>query len=328
MTVLNMVEAINLALKQEMKKDKNVVLIGEDVGEDGGVFRVTEGLSKLYGNNRVMDSPLAESGIVGTSIGMATMGLKPICEVQFEGFTMPALDQLISHASRLRNRSRGRFKVPMVLRCPIGGGIKALEHHSDSPETYFVHTPGLKVVIPSSPYEAKGLLISAIRDPDPVIFFEPKKIYRAIKEEVPEEEYTIPLGKANVVREGKDVTLITYGAWVKTVKEAVEKMSDSGIDVEIVDLRTLSPLDTSTIIESVKKTGKCVIVHEAQKTLGMASEIIARINEKAFYNLEAPIERVVGYDVIVPLRLYENYYLPTHQKIINAVERVLKNAKG
>jgi len=326
MTKMNMVDAINLALKQEMKKDKTVVLIGEDIGEDGGVFRVTEGLSKLYGDNRVMDSPLSESGIVGTSIGMAASGLKPVCEIQFEGFTMPALDQLISHASRLRNRTRGVWSVPMVVRSPIGGGIKALEHHSDSPETYFIHTPGLKVVIPSGPYDAKGLLVSAIRDPDPVIFFEPKKIYRAIKEEVPEKEYTIPLGKANIVKAGKDLTLITYGAWLKTVKEAVEKITD--IDIEIIDLRTLSPLDTETIIKSVKKTGKCVIVHEAQRTLGLAAEIIARINEKALYSLEAPVERVAGYDIIVPLRLYEDYYLPTHQKIINAVQRVIKNARG
>jgi pyruvate dehydrogenase E1 component beta subunit len=325
MVVMNMVEAINLALKQEMKKDKSVVLIGEDIGEDGGVFRVTEGLAKLYGNERVMDSPLAESGIVGTSIGMSVMGLKPVSEIQFEGFTMPALDQLISHASRLRNRSRGRFSVPIVVRSPIGGGIKALEHHSDSPEAYFIHTPGLKVVIPSGPYTAKGLMISAIRDPDPVIFFEPKKIYRAIKEEVPEKEYSIPIGKSRIVKKGSDVTLIVWGAWVKTAVEAVSKISE--IDVEIIDLLSLSPLDTATIIESVKKTGKCVIVQEAQKTCGLASEIIARINEKAFYSLEAPIERITGYDIVVPLRLYEDYYLPNHQKIINAVERVVRNAK-
>ena len=321
-----MVEAINLALKQEMKKDKNVVIIGEDVGEDGGVFRVTEGLANLYGNGRVMDSPLAESAIVGASIGMAIIGLKPVCEIQFEGFIFPAIDQLVNHASRIRNRSRGKYTAPIVVRCPIGGGIKALEHHSDSPESYFIHTPGLKVVMPSGPYDAKGLLISAIRDPDPVIFFEPKKIYRAIKEEVPEKEYTIPLGKANIVKQGKDLTLITYGAWLKTVKEVVEKLTD--ISIEIIDLRTLSPLDTETIINSVKKTGKCVIVSEAQRTCSLSSEIIARINEKALYNLEASVERVSGYDIIVPLRLYEDYYLPSHQKIINAIERVMKNARG
>ena len=321
-----MVSAINLALKQEMKRDKTVVLIGEDVGEDGGVFRVTEGLAKKYGNERVMDSPLSESGIIGSSIGMAAMGLKPVAEVQFEGFTMPALDQLISHASRLRNRTRGRVTIPMVMRCPIGGGIKALEHHSDSPEAYFTHTPGLKVVIPSGPRNAKGLLISAIRDPDPVIFFEPKKVYRAIKEEVPEKEYSIPLGKAHVVKEGTDVTLITWGSWVKSAKEAVENMKD--ISVELIDLRTLSPLDTETIIKSVRKTGKCVIVNESQRTGGFAGEIIARINEKAFFNLEAPIERVSGYDIVFPLRLYEDYYLPNQQKIINAVEKVIRNSRN
>ncbi len=323
MAEMNMVEAINLALKQEMKKDKTVVLIGEDVGEDGGVFRVTDGLYKLYGNERVMDSPLSESAIVGTSIGMAIAGLKPIPEIQFEGFTFPAIDQLVSHASRIRNRSRGRYTVPMVVRSPIGGGIKALEHHSDSPETYFIHTPGLKVVMPSGPYDAKGLMIAAIRDPDPVIYFEPKKVYRAIKEEVPEKEYVIPLGKANVIQEGTDVTLITYGAWVKTAKEVVAHNQD--ISIELIDLRTLSPLDVETIIKSVQKTGRCVVVHEAQRTLGLASEIIAQINDKALYSLRAPVERVTGYDVIVPLRLYEDYYLPSAQKIQNALERVMKN---
>tara|TARA_Y100000034_G_C6897311_1_gene414025 strand:+ start:1180 stop:2160 length:981 start_codon:yes stop_codon:yes gene_type:complete len=326
MSEMNIVSAINLALKQEMKKDKTVVLIGEDVGEDGGVFRVTEGLAKEFGNERVMDSPLAESGIVGSSIGMAAMGLKPVCEIQFEGFTMPALDQIISHASRLRNRTRGRVTVPLVIRSPIGGGIKALEHHSDSPEAYFIHTPGLKVVIPSSPKNAKGLMISSIRDPDPVIFFEPKKVYRAIKEEVPEEEYVTEIGKAEIVKPGRDVTLITWGAWVKTAKEAVSQMSD--VSVEIIDLLTLSPLDIDTIIQSVKKTGKCVIVNESQKTGGFAGEIIAQINERALFNLEAPVERVTGYDVVVPLRLYEDYYLPNQQKIISAVERVLRNARG
>ncbi len=326
MSNMNMVEALNDALRLEMKRDKNIVLIGEDIGVDGGVFRVTDGLSKEFGKERVMDSPLAESGIVGTSIGMAVAGLHPVCEIQFEGFIFPAIDQLVSHASRIRNRSRGRFSVPMVVRCPIGGGIKALEHHSDSPESYLIHTPGLKVVMPSGPYDAKGLLTSAMRDSDTVIFFEPKKIYRAIKEEVPSESYAIPLGKANVIKEGSDVTLIAYGAWVKTAKEAIEQVKD--IDIELIDLRTLSPLDTDTIIASVQKTGKCVIVQEAPKTLGLASEIIARINEKALYSLQAPVERVCGYDTIVPLRLHEDYYLPSAEKIINAVERVMKKAKG
>ena len=321
---MNMVDALNSAFKQEMKRDKTVVVMGEDVGEDGGVFRVTDGLAKTYGNNRVIDSPLAESGIVGTAIGMGIMGLKPVVEIQFEGFIMPALDQIISHASRMRNRSRGKYTVPIVIRCPIGGGIKALEHHSDSPEAYLIHTPGLKVVMPSTPYDAKGLLVSAIRDPDPVVFFEPKKVYRAIKEEVPEEEYTIPIGKANVVKEGSDVTLVTYGSMVKTSLEAVQHMSD--IDVEVIDLRSLSPWDHKTVLESVKKTGKVVVVQEAQRTLGFAAEIIAKINDEALYSLEAPVERVTGYDVIVPLRLYEDYYLVSQQKIISAIEKVVKNA--
>ena len=326
MSKMNMVEALNEALKLEMKRDKNILIIGEDVGEDGGVFRVTEGLAKEFGNARVIDSPLSESGIVGASIGMSLVGLKPVCEIQFEGFIFPAIDQLVNHASRMRNRSRGRFTTPILVRCPIGGGIKALEHHSDSIESYFVHTPGLKVVIPSGPYDAKGLMISALREKDPVIFFEPKKIYRAIKEEVPEIAYAIPLGKANIVKEGNDLTLIAYGAWVKTAKEAIEKLQE--ISIELIDLRTISPLDTETIINSVKKTGKCVIVQEAPRTLGLASEIIARINEKAFYSLEAPVERVSGFDTIVPLRLHEDYYLPSVEKIISVIQRVMKNAKG
>ncbi len=323
MAKLNIVEAINLALKQEMKKDKSVVLLGEDVGEDGGVFRVTDGLAKKFGNLRVIDTPLAESGIVGVAIGMAAFGLKPVCEIQFEGFIFPALDQLINHASRLRNRSRGRFTCPLVVRCPIGGGVKALEHHSDSPETYFIHTPGLKVVIPSTPFDAKGLMIAAIRDRDPVIFFEPKKIYRSIKEDVPEKEYVLEIGKANIVHSGNDISLITYGAMVKTCFEVALKLKGK-IDVEVIDLRTLSPLDIETIIESVKKTGRVVIVHEAPRTLGFAAEIIAQINERALDSLRAPIERVTGFDTIVPLRRFEEYYFPTHKKIIGAVERVVK----
>lgn len=326
MAKLNIIEAINLALKQEMKRDKRVIILGEDVGEDGGVFRVTDGLAKLYGNERVIDTPLAESGIVGVSLGMALVGLKPICEIQFEGFISPAMNQLINHISRIRNRSRGRFKCPIVIRCPIGGGIRALEHHSDSPETYFIHAPGLKVVLPSSPYDAKGLLISAIRDPDPVIFFEPKRIYRAIKEEVPEKDYLIPIGKAKIVKEGNDLTLISYGASIKISLEAIKEISD--VNVELIDLRTLSPLDTETIINSVKKTGKVVIVHEAPRTLGLASEIIARINEKAFYSLQAPIERVTGYDIVVPLLKNEDLYYPSRERIINAVRKVMKNAIG
>ncbi len=320
MARLNLVESINLALRQEMRKNKNVIIIGEDVGEDGGVFRVTDGLAKEFGNDRVIDCPLAESGLIGACIGMAVCGLRPVAEIQFEGFIMPAIDQLVNHAARIRNRSRGRFTCPLVIRCPIGGGIKALEHHSDSPEMFFVHTPGLKVVIPSTPYDAKGLLVAALRDPDPVLFFEPKKVYRAIKEEVPEEEYVIPLGEAKIVKPGSQVTLITYGSSVKTALEAVQHMSD--VDVEIIDLRSLFPLDEATILQSVQKTGRVVIVHEAPRTGGFAGEIIARINEKALYSLQVPIERVTGYDVTVPYAKYEHLYLPDQQRIIKAIEKV------
>ena len=318
---LNMVEAINLALKQEMKKDKTVILLGEDIGKDGGVFRVTEGLLDIYGENRVIDTPLAESGIVGCSIGMAINGLKPVCEIQFEGFIFPAIDQIISHASRLRNRSRGRYTVPLVVRSPIGGGIKALEHHSESPESHYMHIPGIKVVVPSRPYNAKGLLISAIRDPDPVIFFEPKKIYRAFKEEVPEEEYTIPLGKAEILKEGEDVTLIGFGAWIKNCLEAAEELKNE-ISVEVLDLQTLSPLDVDAIIDSVKKTGRAVVVQEAQKTCGIASEITSLINEKAFLNMEAPVEVLAGVDTITPMPKLEDYYFPNTKKIVKLVRKV------
>ncbi len=324
MAKLNIIEAINLALKQEMQKDKKVLIIGEDVGEDGGVFRVTEGLAKTFGNDRVIDSPLSEAGIIGTCIGMSSVGLKPISEIQFEGFIFPALDQIFNHLARIRNRSRGKFACPIVIRCPIGGGIKALEHHSESPETFFAHIPGIKVVIPSTPYDAKGLLVSAIRDPDPVIFFEPKKVYRAIKEEVPESEYTIPIGKAKIIKEGKDLTLITYGSLTKTCGETIAEISD--IDIELIDLRTISPLDDETIISSVKKTGKAVIVTEAPKTSNFSAEIISRINEKALLSLQAPIERVTAPDVIVPLPKYEDLYFPNKQKIKNAIARVMQNA--
>lgn len=322
MSKLNMVEALNLALHQEMSKDKEVIVLGEDVGVDGGVFRVTEGLYKKFGALRVIDTPLAESGIVGSAIGMAVMGLKPVAEVQFEGFLYPALDQLISHASRIRNRSRGRFNVPLVVRSPWGGGIHALEHHSDSPEALLVHTSGLKVVIPSTPYDAKGLLISAIRDPDPVIFFEPKKVYRAIKDEVPNKEYTIEIGKANVIKQGKDVTVITYGSLVKTCREVLEKVQD--IDIELIDLRTVSPLDYETIMKSVEKTGRVVIVHEAPRQGGVGAEISALISEKAILHLEGPIIRVTGYDVVVPLPKLEDYYIVNHERVIKGIKKVME----
>lgn len=323
MPVLNMVQAINLALKQEMEKDPTVIILGEDVGKNGGVFRVTEGLWQIFGDERVIDTPLAESAIVGVSIGLALNGFKPIAEIQFDGFTFPILDQIVNHAARIRTRSRGRFHVPLVVRFPYGGGVRALEHHSDSPETYFAHTPGLKVVVPSSPYEAKGLLISAIRDPDPVIFMEPKRVYRAIKEEVPEEEYTIPIGEAKVLQEGSDVTVIGWGAMIKTIREAVSKLGEK-YSVEIIDLRTLSPLDEDSIINSVKKTGRVVIAQEAPKFCGFASEISAVISENIIEYLEAPIVRVAGYDTVIPLPKLEKYYLPSAEKVAKAVEEVIK----
>jgi pyruvate dehydrogenase E1 component beta subunit len=323
MAVLNMVQAINLALKQEMEKDPTVIILGEDVGKNGGVFRVTEGLWQIFGDERVIDTPLAESAIVGVSIGLALNGFKPIAEIQFDGFTFPILDQIVNHAARIRTRSRGRFHVPLVVRFPYGGGVRALEHHSDSPETYFAHTPGLKVVVPSSPYEAKGLLISAIRDPDPVIFMEPKRVYRAIKEEVPEEEYTIPIGEAKVLQEGSDVTVIGWGAMIKTIREAVSKLGEK-YSVEIIDLRTLSPLDEDSIINSVKKTGRVVIAQEAPKFCGFASEISAVISENIIEYLEAPIVRVAGYDTVIPLPKLEKYYLPSAEKVAKAIEEVIK----
>ena len=320
MAKLNLVEAINLGLMQEMERDENVIVLGEDVAVDGGVFRVTDGLLKKFGSKRVIDTPLAESGIVGMSIGMAMFGLRPVAEIQFEGFIMPALDQIISHATRIRNRSRGRFSCPLVIRSPFGGMVRALEHHSDSPETYFVHTPGLKVVIPSLPYDAKGLIVSAIRDPDPVIFFEPKRVYRAIKEEVPEKEYTIEIGKANIRREGNQITIISWGSMVRECEKALDSIK---IDAELIDLRTLKPLDKKTIIGSVKKTGRVVIVQEAQRTLGLASEIIAIINDRALVDLEAPVERITGFDTIVPLAKLEEYYNPSVERIIHGIKKVL-----
>jgi pyruvate dehydrogenase E1 component beta subunit len=318
---LNLVGAVRLALKQEMEREPDVVLLGEDIGMDGGVFRATDGLIKEFGENRVIDTPLSESGIVGVAIGLAVYGLKPVAEIQFEGFLYPALDQIISHAGRIRNRSRGRFHVPLVIRFPYGGGIRAPEHHSDSPEALLVHTPGVKVVMPSTPYDAKGLLTSAIRDPDPVLFMEPKRIYRAIVEDVPEDNYVVPLSEAKVVREGTDVTLVSWGAMMRLSREAAEKVKDT-VSVEVIDLRTLSPMDTATITKSVEKTGKAIVVHEAPKTAGLGAEIAATINETAFLSLEAPIERVTGFDVPFPQHKLENYYLPDTERIIKAIEKV------
>jgi pyruvate dehydrogenase E1 component beta subunit len=306
-----------------MARDSRVLILGEDVGRNGGVFRVTQGLIDLFGESRVIDTPLAESGIAGVAIGMAVYGLRPVAEIQFEGFVYAAMEQLASQASRIRTRSRGRYHCPMVLRLPYGGGIRAPEHHSDSNEAYFVHTPGLKVVIPSTPYEAKGLLIAAIRDPDPVVFMEPKKVYRSLREEVPEEEYVIPLGTARVVQEGSDITLITWGAMLQPTLQAANLMEQKGTHAEVIDVRTLSPLDSDTIIESVKRTHRALVVHEAPANCGMGAEIVARINEKALMHLEAPVHRVTGFDTVMPLPKLEKYYLPNAERVAEAVNRVV-----
>jgi pyruvate dehydrogenase E1 component beta subunit len=308
---------------EEMERDPAVVILGEDVGREGGVFRVTDGLQARFGADRVIDTPLAESGIVGTAFGMAVKGLRPVAEIQFEGFLAPAMDQIMSHIARIRTRSRGRFTAPLVIRSPFGGGIHAPEHHSDSPEAIFIHTPGIKVVIPASPYDAKGLIKAAIRDADPVLFFEPKRIYRAIKEEVPDEDYTVPIGKAKVVREGNDVTLISWGAMVRETLRAAEMVEKEGVKAEVIDLRTLSPMDEETFLISVRKTGRAVIVQEAPRTCGLGAEISARIQETSLLSLEAPVERITGFDTIVPLLKLENHYLPNPERIIRGIRKVM-----
>jgi pyruvate dehydrogenase E1 component beta subunit len=320
----NMVQAINNTLMTEMERDESIVVLGEDVGVDGGVFRVTEGLYEKYGRDRVIDTPLSESCIAGSAIGMALNGLTPIAEIQFMGFSTLALDQMITQAARIRNRSRGRLHIPMVLRMPYGGGVKALEHHSESIEAIYVHIPGLKVVAPSSPSEAKGLLTSSIRDPDPVIFIEPKRSYRLLREEVESGEYIIPLGKARILNEGSDVTVVGWGAMIPIIKEGVEWAEEDEVSVEVIDLRTLSPMDSNTIIDSVKKTGRAVIVHEAPKTAGLGAEIIARINEEALLYLEAPVERVTAPDITVPLPKGEHYYYISPERVYDGIKRVLE----
>ncbi len=315
--------AIHEALRLEMAADDRIILLGEDIGKVGGVFRVTEGLQELYGCERVMDTPIAESGIVGMAIGMAIADLRPVAEIQFMGFLYPAFDQIISHAGRMRNRSRGRFTCPLVIRVPYGGGIHPPEHHSESTEAMLVHTPGIQVVVPSTPYDAKGLLISAIRSPEPVIFLEPKRIYRTMRQEIPDDPYTVPIGVGRVVQEGMQVTVIGWGSMLHEVRQAAAQLSTEGVSVEIIDVRTLSPMDTSTICASVEKTGRAVVVHEAARTCGLGAEIVAQINEKVLLSLEAPVERVTGFDTVFPLPQLEKYYLPTPQSIVAAVHRVL-----
>lgn len=324
MSVMTLVKAINDALDIKLADDKSVVVYGEDVGVEGGVFRVTEGLQVKHGVERVFDSPLAESAIVGTALGMAISGLRPIVEMQFDGFSYPAFNQIISNVSRMHNRSRGRFKVPMVIRFPYGGGINALEHHSESPEALYAHIPGLKVVVPSTPHDAKGLLIAAIESDDPVIFMEPKRIYRAIKQEVSDEKFSIPLGKAKVLNEGTDVTVVAFGAMIRECQKAMVMTKEAGISVELIDLRTIYPIDKETIIESIKKTGRLVVVAEATESFSVGAELMAIANEGAFLHLEAPPRRVMGFDTIVPLAQGEKYFMISPEKIFYEIERTVK----
>lgn len=323
MPVMNMIGALNDALKIEMKRDSRMIILGEDVGKLGGVFRVTVDLLGEFGPDRVIDTPLAEAGIIGAAIGMALYGLRPVPEIQFSDFIFPAYDQIVNELAKYRYRSGGQYGCPMTIRTPVGGGIRGGHYHSQSPESLFLHVAGLKVVIPSNPYDAKGLLLSSIRDEDPVIFMEPKRIYRAAKGEVPEGDYTVPLGKAAVAHAGNDVTLLAYGAMVHTVNEAVEVIEkEDGTSCEVVDLRTLLPLDTDTIIESVRRTGRVVVAHEAPKNCGFGAELIALINEKAFLHLQAPPVRVTGFDTPFPYTL-EHEYLPDAGRIRDAVRNVM-----
>lgn len=319
MTEMNMVQAINSTLDMLMSKDSSVVLLGEDIGKDGGVFRVTDGLQAKYGQDRVIDTPLVELGIVGMSIGMALTGLKPIAEIQFQDFIYTAMDQIINQMAKIRYRSGGDYTVPMVLRTPYGGGIKGGLYHSQSGETYFVHTAGLTVVTPSNPYDAKGLLISSMELGDPVIFLEPKRLYRSIKNDVPDGEYKVPIGEAKKIREGDSLSIITYGSMVPTVVSTVEK---NNVDADVIDLRTLLPLDLNALMESVKKTGRVIIVHEAPRTLGMGAEISAIISERAIDSLLGPILRVTGPDSPFPYRM-EDYYLPNEKRIMKAVNKLM-----
>jgi pyruvate/2-oxoglutarate/acetoin dehydrogenase E1 component len=321
MTVMNMAQALNQALRYEMSRDERVVVLGEDVGKRGGVFLITEGLYEEFGPDRVIDTPLAEAGIIGVAAGMAMNGLRPVAEIQFADFIFGGFDQIVSNVAKMRYRTGGQFSVPMVIRAPFGGGVKGGQFHSQSPEAYFIHTAGLKVVTPSTPSDAKGLLIASIRDEDPVIFFEPKRIYRTIKEDVPDGEYAVPLGKARIAREGVDVSIITYAATVHDSLSAAEKAKSEGIDVEVLDLRTLLPYDKDAITATVRKTGRVVIVHEAPKICGFGAEIAAFIAERELLSLEAPIVRVTGYDSPFPF-VHENLYLPNERRILDAVRKV------
>jgi 2-oxoisovalerate dehydrogenase E1 component beta subunit len=326
MAEMNLVEAVNHALAHEMANDPSVVLLGEDIGVNGGVFRATVGLQARFGAERVIDTPLAETAIAGTAIGMAAMGLKPVAEIQFSGFLYPTLDHIINHASRLRHRTCGRLSCPMVLRSPSGGGIHAPEHHSESPEALFAHIPGLRVVIPSSPSRAYGLLLASIRDPDPVIFLEPTRLYRLFKQEVADNGEALPLDVCFVLRAGDDVTLVSWGAMQHETLAAADALAQEGIMAEVIDVATLKPLDMDTILDSVTKTGRCVIVHEAARTGGFGAEIAANLAEHGLYSLLSPVRRVTGYDVVMPLARLEQQYLPSVERIVNAVRQTLEGS--
>ncbi len=325
MTEMTLVQAVNRGLEEAMRQDPDVLLLGEDIGVNGGVFRATEGLFKQFGADRVIDTPLSETGIVGTAIGMALYGLKPVAEIQFLDFIYPAFDQIVSELAKFRYRSGGQYPCPVTIRAPYGGGIKGGLYHSQSTEAYFCHTAGLKVAIPSTPADAKGLLLTAIHDPDPVIFLEPKRIYRSVTGEVPDGDHRVPFGRARLVREGDDVSVFAYGAMVAPATEAADALGREGISTEIVDLRTLVPLDEEAVVASVEKTGRAVVVHEAARTCGFGAELSAILAEKAFFSLKAPIARVTGYDTPFPYAL-ENAYLPNPEKIVHAVRATVKAA--
>ncbi len=321
---LTLVQAVRDALYTEMRLDDEVIVLGQDVGKNGGVFRATEGLFDEFGGDRVVDTPLAESAIIGCAVGMAAMGMRPVPEIQFSGFMYPGYDQIVSHMARFRTRTRSRFTLPMTLRAPYGGGIRAPEHHSESKEAFYAHEAGLKVVMPSTPYDTKGLLISAIRDPDPVVFLEPKLIYRAFRGEVPKEDYVVPIGEAITRREGEDVAVFTYGAMARPTMEAAETLAEEGIEAEVVDLRTVSPLDREAIVEAFERTGRAVVVHEAPKTGGLAAEITAIIQEEALLYQEAPVKRVTGFDVPYPLYALEDYYLPNATRVEEGIREAVE----
>jgi pyruvate dehydrogenase E1 component beta subunit len=319
---MTLVASINHTLDLALSRDADVILLGEDVGLNGGVFRVTDGLQAKHGKHRVVDTPLDESGIMGSAIGLAIAGMKSVPEIQFDGFLGPAYDQLVNHAARMRTRTRGAVTVPMTVRVPVGGGIHAPELHSDSPEAIYAHSPGLKVVMPSTPYDAKGLLLAAINDPDPVVFFEPKRVYRSFKEEVPEDYYTIEIGKAKIVSEGEDLTVVTWGAPVFQCLAAMDELPDD-VSVELIDLRSIYPWDVDTVVESVRKTGRCVIVHEAPMTAGFGAEVSSRVQEECFLHLHAPVQRVTGFDTIMPYYKLELEYLPEAPRIKKGIEECL-----